>query len=62
MLYASIRDKRGTTDYAVAQACGFTASTFSDWKKGRYMPKVDKLAKIAEVLGVGVNVFLGEYK
>ena len=31
----------------------------SDWKRGRYNLKADKLAKIAEFLGVSVDALLG---
>lgn len=53
--YAQLRDKKGVTDYAVANATGIGASTFTDWKSGRSKPKVEKLAKIAEYLGVHIE-------
>ena len=34
--------------YQVSKATGIAASTFSDWKRGRSMPKADKLALIAD--------------
>lgn len=49
--YAELRDGADLTDYKVAQLSGFTQATLSEWKAGRYTPKVDKLAKIAKVLG-----------
>lgn len=42
----------------VARETGISPSTFSDWKKGKSKPKVDKLMKIAETLGVPISYFL----
>lgn len=53
--YMVFRDEKGVTDYAVAQATGICASTFTDWKSGRSKPKVEKLVKIAEYLGVRIE-------
>lgn len=55
-VYARIRDEKGLTDYAVAKAIdGLSPSTLSDWKNGLYVPKVDKLLKIARLLGIPVE-------
>lgn len=43
--------------YAVSKATGIGASTFSDWKTGRSIPKLDKLQKIADYFGVPVEYF-----
>ena len=53
--YAEIRDKRGMTDYAVAKETGISASTFSDWKRGVYVPKLDKIAKICKLFCVTIE-------
>lgn len=53
--YAAIRDEKKLTDYAVAKAAGIGASTFSDWKKARSKPKLEKLMKIAAVLNVTIE-------
>lgn len=58
--YAEYRDKKQLTDYAVAQAVGEFSGTFSNWKAGRYMPKVDKLIKIAAAVDAPLEVFLVE--
>lgn len=56
--YAKLRDKQGVTDYAVAAAIGIRQSVLSDWKAGRYTPKVDKLKRIADFFGVSVEYFI----
>ena len=53
-----LRD-RGATVYQVAKATGIAPSTFTDWKSGRSVPKADKLSRIAEFFGVGLDEFLG---
>ncbi len=53
--YSVIRDIRGVKDFDVAKGCDIAPSTLSDWKKGRSMPKIDKIKRIAEFLGVPVT-------
>ena len=58
--YAIARDRKGLKDYAVAKETGISPGTLSDWKKGMYEPKIDKLEKIAILLGVSVAYIRGE--
>lgn len=58
--YAELREAAGLTDYSVAQKAGIAASTLSDWKAGRYKPKVEKLMRIAKVLEVDITELLEE--
>lgn len=57
--YAEIRDEKKLTDGKVAKMCGFGRSTFSDWKSGRSIPKIDKMQKIAEALDMDYAIFVG---
>ena len=59
-VYAAIRDNHQMRDADVARTAGVTPSTFSDWKSGRSTPKLDKLRKIAAVLGVAVDDLIEE--
>jgi transcriptional regulator with XRE-family HTH domain len=43
----------------VAKDTGISQATLSDWKNGISVPKVDKLAKIADYLGVSLDYLLG---
>lgn len=54
--YVELRDSKNLTDYRVAKDTGIPKSTFTDWKKGRSEPKLDKLQKITDYLGVPLNV------
>ncbi|MDF2524225.1 MAG: family transcriptional regulator [Clostridiales bacterium] len=49
-----IKRKRVST-YSVSKGTGIPQSTFSDWKKGKSSPKVKKLMKIADYLGVSLE-------
>lgn len=57
--YAKIRDSKGLRDSDVSRATGISSGTLSDWKKGRYNLKYDKLLKIAEFLGVTTDQLTG---
>ena len=56
--YAELRDKKGVKDANVAEATKIPRSFFTDWKQGKYSPKIDKLLKIAEFFDVPVNEFI----
>lgn len=49
---------RNTTAYQVAKATGIATATLTEWKKGTYTPKVEKLQKIAEYFGVPITFFI----
>ncbi len=57
--YSQFRDMKGMKDSDVAKKAGIGASTFSDWKSGRSLPKETKLRKIAEALGLSIEQFMG---
>jgi len=60
--FQGLLDQRDQTAYAVAQATGIPASTFSDWKSGKSKPKIEKLMKLADYFGVSIEYFLTEEK
>ena len=53
--YAEIRNRMGLRDSDVSKATGISTATLSEWKKGRYQPKIDKLEKIAKFLNVHID-------
>lgn len=57
--YCELRDAKGVTDYEVAKQTGLSPAQFSNWKAGRYAPKIDKLMLIAEYFGVSLDHFVG---
>lgn len=49
---------RNVSFYELSKELGFAKSTFSDWKSGKSMPKINKLIKIADYFGVDVRYFI----
>ena len=58
--YAEIRDQHGYTDARVAEETEIAPATLSQWKTGKSKPKADKLLKIADLLGVSVEILIRE--
>lgn len=56
--FQRLLDVHHVTAYKVAKETGLTTSMLTNWKKGRYTPKQDKLQKIAEYFGVTVDYLL----
>lgn len=56
--FENLLKDRNVTTYQVAKATKISNVTFTDWKKGRSKPKVDKLFKIAKYFGVSIEYFL----
>jgi repressor LexA len=50
--FEALLKDRDITAYRVSKDTGIPASTFTDWKNGRSAPKIDKLLKLADYLGV----------
>ena len=61
-IFEQLLQERNVSAYAVAKATGISQSTLADWRKGRCIPKADKLIKIANYFGVSVPYLLGEEK
>ena len=58
--FNKIIKKRGITPYRVAKDTDISTSTLSDWKNGKSTPKLDKLMKIADYLGVALEELIGK--
>lgn len=57
-IFEELLKKSGARAYDVAKAIGVSPSLFSDWKKGRYTPKQDKLQALARYFGVPISYLL----
>ena len=44
--------------YALGKEIGIPSSFFSEWKRGKMMPKIDKIKKIADFFGKPIEYFL----
>lgn len=62
-IFEKLMKKFGYTAYRVSVETGIAQSTLSDWKKGKSIPKVDKMQKIADLFHVSVDYLMtGEEK
>ena len=57
-IFRRLLDERHLTPYKVHKATGISTATLSDWKNGKSTPKIDKMQKIAEFLGVTVDYLM----
>ena len=58
-IFEKLCAEKGVTPYRVCKETGLTTSTISNWKAGRYIPKTDKLQKIANYFGVSIEFLMG---
>lgn len=58
--FVELLQEKQITPYKLSKETGIWQSTLSDWKLGKSTPKLDKLEKIAEYLGVTVDYLLGK--
>lgn len=56
--YTRLRDVKGVTDYRVSKDTGIPRSVLSDWKAGRSVPKLNKIAVLAEYFDVPIEYFV----
>lgn len=49
--FENLLKEKNLTAYKIHKATGIATATLSDWKKGKSMPKQDKMDLIAEELG-----------
>ena len=57
--YATFRDAKQMKDSDIAKKADIPQSTFSDWKKGKSTPKLEKMQKIAAALDMDYFTFVG---
>lgn len=50
--------ERGVTPYRVAKDTGIPCATLTNWKQGKYTPKIEKLQRIADYFGVPLSYLL----
>lgn len=55
---AALRKEKGLTQEALGKRLGVTNKTVSRWETGSYMPDIELLAPLGEILGVSVNELL----
>ena len=58
-VFESLLVKNGLKIADVSRETKIPYSTFTDWKAGRYTPKIDKLKKIADFFHISVDELTG---
>ncbi|WP_127575287.1 helix-turn-helix domain-containing protein [Paenibacillus barengoltzii] len=56
--FLGLLKQTGKTPYQVSKDTGISTATLTNWKKGKYRPKTDKLKILADYFGVTVDYFL----
>lgn len=56
-LFEKLLNERGVKAADVHRGTGIATSTLTEWKKGKYEPKTDKLQKIADYFNVPLTYF-----
>lgn len=51
-------ERSGKTPYQVSKDTGISTATLTNWKRGNYRPKTDKLKILADYFGVTVDYFV----
>lgn len=57
-IFEQLCEKFSVTPYRVCKETGLTTATISNWKAGRYVPKQDKLQKIANYFSVSIEYLM----
>lgn len=57
-IFEQLCSKFNVTPYRVCKETGLTTATISNWKAGRYVPKQDKMQKIANYFGVTLEYLM----
>lgn len=58
-IFEKLLQSRGVSAYKVSKETGISTATLTSWKKGNYVPKADKLQKIADYFGVDIDYLMG---
>lgn len=53
--FEELLKEKNVTAYQVAKETGIATATLSNWKAGKYTPKIDKLKKLADYFGVPIE-------
>lgn len=57
-VFEKLCSEKGVSPYLVSRETDVATSTLTNWKKGNYIPKIDKVQKIADFFGVPLEMFM----
>lgn len=58
MSIKSLREQKGVTQQAIAEALGVSVSAVSQWESGVAVPRTNRLVELANVLGCKIEDIL----
>lgn len=58
--FAKLCKERDVTANKVSKGTGISTATLTNWKKGTYTPKRDKMQKIADFFNISIDVLYGK--
>lgn len=58
--FSELLQRKNVKAADVSRGTGIKQTVFSEWKKGKSTPKIDKLQKIADYFGVPIEYFIGK--
>ena len=58
--FAKLCEERDVTANKVSKGTGISTATLTNWKKGTYTPKRDKMQKIADFFNISIDVLYGK--
>jgi len=58
--FLTILKSKGLTPYKVSKETGVSQATVTNWKNGSYVPKYNKLKKLADYLNIDISELMGE--
>ena len=58
LIFEELLKSKGMTAADVTRITGISSTVFSEWKKGKSVPKTDKLILIAKALGTTVEYLM----
>lgn len=58
--FLTILKSKGLTPYKVSKETGVSQATLTNWKNGSYVPKYNKLKKLADYLNIDISELMGE--
>ena len=56
--FKELRENKGVSEYQVSVGTGISTTVFTQWSRGDYDLKLDKLSKIADYFGISVKEFI----
>ena len=58
--YERLKEAKGVSNYQVSKDTGIAEATLSEWKNGKYVPKIESLKTLAKYFKVTWTELIGD--